>query len=326
MSTSGDSADRVARSDAGGGNGALKGLAFKAGNVDLENSSTAWIDKIDSPAAAPRQADPPTGLRVTLSERAPPGAPPGAPSGDATRGASHRLRSLVTPQRASRWANHAFLAAVCILVAAAGWRVSRDHLSGWIEAVRPSASVAEQQQAAQASERAPERIQEPARPEASDQPPARRADAAPAGDRNAVLQASAGVESAPPSQASTPASGAAEPAKLAPPAPSQAASPQAASPEAARLLTRARLLLELGDIVTARVALERAAESGSPLAAFALAETYDPVVLSAWGAVGTRGDPAKAQQLYARAAAGGVETARDRLDVPRQPIRGEAGR
>jgi hypothetical protein len=118
-----------------------------------------------------------------------------------------------------------------------------------------------------------------------------------------------------------PVSAAGEAGHVAPPAPSPAT-----NPEAVRLMERARLLLELGDIVTARAALERAAESGSPQAAFALAETYAPVVLAAWGAVGTGGDPAKAQLLYARAAAGGVETARDRLDVPRQPIRGEARR
>jgi TPR repeat protein len=117
------------------------------------------------------------------------------------------------------------------------------------------------------------------------------------------------------------ASAAGEAGNVAPAAPAQDA-----GPEAARLLERARLLLELGNIVTERAALERAVESGSPQAAFALAETYDPVVLSAWGAVGTRGDPAKAQQLYARAAAGGVETARDRLDASRQPISGEARR
>ena len=225
MSSSGDDADRVARSDAGGGEGGLRGPAFKAG---------------------------------------------------ATRPA---------PQRASRWANSAVLAAVCIFVVAVGWR----------------------QQAAQASERAPERVQERVRPEASDQPPVRRADAAPAADRNMVLTASAGAEPAPTRQmpaptsddrpervraarGAVPVSAAGEAGYVEPPAPSQATGPEAA-----------RLLMERADIVTARAAFERAVESGSPIAAFALVEIYDPVVLSAWGAVGTQGDPAKAQPIRGEA-------------------------
>jgi hypothetical protein len=158
---------------------------------------------------------------------------------------------------------------------------------------------------------------ERARSQALQQDLAKHANATPGGERDAIvrLSASASDNTAPP------ASAADEPAKAPPPAPSQAV-----SPEAARLMAHARLLLELGDVVTARVALERAAESGSPLAEFALAETYDPTVLSAWGAVGTRGDAAKAQQLYARAAAGGVEAARDRVGMSRQPIQGEARR
>ena len=351
MSTNGDSAARAGRSDAGGGNGRLKGLAFKAGHADLENSSTAWLDKIVPTVAAPcmppatkptepsvaESGVPPSEARQTTRMRPTPikRAPPRAPAGTAMHEARHRHRSHATPYRASRLADNALLAAVWIFVAAAGWRFSSDHLSVWIEAIWPSAPVAEQQQAsrpsqqvAQASERASERVeervQEPARPAASEPQPAIRADAAPTENRNAVVSASAGAELAPTQPMPAPATDVraeAVPAahEAAPPAPSQAA-----SPEAARLLARARLLLELGDIVTARVALERATESGSPIAAFALAETYDPAVLSAWGAVGTRSDSAKARQLYATAAAGGVEAARDRLDVSRQPIGGEA--
>jgi hypothetical protein len=60
--------------------------------------------------------------------------------------------------------------------------------------------------------------------------------------------------------------------------------------------------------------LERAAETGSALASFALAETYDPVILSTWGTYGTRGDTTKARELYAKAHAGGIQDAKDRLD------------
>ena len=56
-----------------------------------------------------------------------------------------------------------------------------------------------------------------------------------------------------------------------------------------------------GNIGAARIVLERAAETGSAPALFALAETYDPAVLSAWGTFGTQGDVAKAQELYAKA-------------------------
>jgi curved DNA-binding protein CbpA len=88
-------------------------------------------------------------------------------------------------------------------------------------------------------------------------------------------------------------------------------------PEPARLMARASLLLGQGNIGVARVVLERAAEMGSAPALFALAETYDPAVLSAWGTFGTQGDVGKAQELYAKAFAGGVQEARDRLNASR---------
>ena len=42
-----------------------------------------------------------------------------------------------------------------------------------------------------------------------------------------------------------------------------------------------------------------------------LAETYDPITLTACGTFGTQGDAAKAQELYAKAFAGGVQEAGD---------------
>ena len=89
-------------------------------------------------------------------------------------------------------------------------------------------------------------------------------------------------------------------------------------PELARLISRASLLLSQGNIGTARIVLERAAETGSAPAMFALAETYDPVILSAWGTFGTQGDVARAQELYAKALAGGVQEAKGRLNALRQ--------
>lgn len=87
--------------------------------------------------------------------------------------------------------------------------------------------------------------------------------------------------------------------------------------EPARLMARASLLLDQGNIGAARIVLERAAEMGSAPALFALAETYDPAMLSAWGTFGTRGDVGKARELYAKAFAGGIQEAGDRLNASR---------
>lgn len=91
-----------------------------------------------------------------------------------------------------------------------------------------------------------------------------------------------------------------------------------ASPEAVRLTKRAKALLAQGNIGAARTILERVVEMGSAEAVFALAETYDPRILSNWGTYGTRGDAAKARELYARAMAGGIQEAKDRFDALRQ--------
>ena len=87
------------------------------------------------------------------------------------------------------------------------------------------------------------------------------------------------------------------------------------SAESAKLVTRAKVLLGQGNIVAARIVLEPAAESGNAQASFMLAETYDPVILSAWGTYGTRGEAAKAREHYAKAQSGGIPEAKDRLDA-----------
>ena len=92
-------------------------------------------------------------------------------------------------------------------------------------------------------------------------------------------------------------------------------STEAKGSEAAGLLARAKTLLGQGNIGAARVVLERAAETGSAQAAFALAETYDPNVLATWRTHGTRGDGTKARALYARAYDGGIKAAKDRSDA-----------
>jgi myosin heavy subunit len=104
-----------------------------------------------------------------------------------------------------------------------------------------------------------------------------------------------------------------------PVAPEQPAATKArATPEAARLMARASTLLAQGNIGAARIVLERAAETGSAEASFALAETYDPRILSSWGTFGTRGDGTKAREFYAKAIAGGIQQGKDRLNASAQ--------
>lgn len=87
----------------------------------------------------------------------------------------------------------------------------------------------------------------------------------------------------------------------------------AADPETRRLMARAQQSIEQRNIMAARSMLERAAESGHPLALFALAETYDPNKLADWGTVGTQGDPTQAREFYQKALAGGLAEAQARL-------------
>lgn len=87
------------------------------------------------------------------------------------------------------------------------------------------------------------------------------------------------------------------------------------SSQAVRLIARANLLLEQGNIGAARNVLDRAAEMGSAEALFWLAETYDPLVLSARNTFGTQSDIAKARELYSKALTGGVGQAKSRLEA-----------
>jgi hypothetical protein len=93
---------------------------------------------------------------------------------------------------------------------------------------------------------------------------------------------------------------------------------EAGKPNVTRLMARANQLLAMGDVAAARIVLDRAAELGDTQALFALAETYDPFSLSAWGTLGTQADAAKAQELYAKALAAGIQKARDRIDALRK--------
>jgi len=88
--------------------------------------------------------------------------------------------------------------------------------------------------------------------------------------------------------------------------------------QATKLIARARILLEQGNIGAARIVLERAVEIGSAQASFALAETYDPLILPNFGTYGTRGDATRARDLYAQAEAGGIKEAKARFEALRR--------
>jgi hypothetical protein len=84
--------------------------------------------------------------------------------------------------------------------------------------------------------------------------------------------------------------------------------------ELATLLKRARALIATGDIASARLLLERAADAQEASAALILARTYDPAVLGTPDARSIAPDPAAARIWYQRAAQFGSQDAQQRLD------------
>ncbi len=79
------------------------------------------------------------------------------------------------------------------------------------------------------------------------------------------------------------------------------------------LLKRARSLLATGDIASARLLLERAADAQAADAALMLARTYDPEVLGTSDARSVTPDPEEARTWYRRAAELGSQRAQQRL-------------
>jgi TPR repeat protein len=99
-----------------------------------------------------------------------------------------------------------------------------------------------------------------------------------------------------------------------------AAPPVAASParkldadELAALLNRAKGLLAAGDIPSARLLLERAADAQDASAALMLARTYDPDVLGTQDIRNIVPDPAMARTWYQKAAQLGSADAQRRI-------------
>ena len=81
----------------------------------------------------------------------------------------------------------------------------------------------------------------------------------------------------------------------------------------ANLMQRAKGFLSSGDLMSARLLLERAAEMQSADAALLLAQTYDPEVLGTSDVRNTTPEPAQARAWYQKAAQLGSADAQRRL-------------
>jgi TPR repeat protein len=86
-----------------------------------------------------------------------------------------------------------------------------------------------------------------------------------------------------------------------------------AADELAALMKRAKDLLAAGDIPSARLLLERAADAQEASAALLLAQTYDPDVLGTQDSRSITPDPAAARSWYQKAAQFGSPDAQQRL-------------
>jgi hypothetical protein len=87
-------------------------------------------------------------------------------------------------------------------------------------------------------------------------------------------------------------------------------------PEEIKLLVKqGDQFVAAGDMVTARVVFQRAAEAGDANAAMALAATYDPAMLAKLGVVGVIGDVEKARTWYQKAENLGASEATRRLGL-----------
>lgn len=81
------------------------------------------------------------------------------------------------------------------------------------------------------------------------------------------------------------------------------------------VLALADRMVASGELDAARELLAGAVADGAPEAMLALAETFDPNVLAAWGVRGSRANTDRARTLYEGALAAGLQQARRRLDA-----------
>ena len=142
-----------------------------------------------------------------------------------------------------------------------------------------------------------------AQPKAGPPTASRSADTAEQAPHPKPIAPQSKAEAKPPLQAPTPDASASEPAK-------------SQSPEMVQnLIERADYLLLQRDVAGARMFYERAAGAGSIVAASGAARTYDPLFLRWIGAVGIRGDKAKAIYWYRKASEGGDRASGERLTM-----------
>jgi hypothetical protein len=99
------------------------------------------------------------------------------------------------------------------------------------------------------------------------------------------------------------------------PAPAMQAGRAIDAQELAAMVKRGEDLLNTGDIASARLLLRRAAEARDARAAFALAGTYDPIVLKRLGVYGSTPDVAIARDWYEKARQYGSREAPQRLEL-----------
>jgi len=83
--------------------------------------------------------------------------------------------------------------------------------------------------------------------------------------------------------------------------------------ELSALMQRAKSFLATGDLMSARLLLERAADAQEADAALMLAQTYDPDVLGTQDVRNIIAEPAKARAWYQKAAQLGSTDAQRRL-------------
>jgi hypothetical protein len=81
------------------------------------------------------------------------------------------------------------------------------------------------------------------------------------------------------------------------------------------VLAQAARRVESGDVPGARAILAAGEEGSQGPVSFALAETYDPNMLAAWGSRGVAADVAKARALYRKALNLGIANAQSRLEA-----------
>lgn len=103
------------------------------------------------------------------------------------------------------------------------------------------------------------------------------------------------------------------PPKPAPPRPSPPPQTRADPADTAVLVRRGETFLANNDVISARLILVRAADSGDAQAAFLMGESYDPAALLQRGVTGALADPVKARAWYETSARLGDTRASQRL-------------